>query len=133
MSTEAGKRLLLSMIATTEAWNRGFRGPEAVATIEAEARQQGFDAAWAESSVGVEGEIAEAVAARDAEIATVTRQRDLLANAVVHVIGRPGRPGECPICRGAEPCEADDPAIQLAAGMFAGASEAELAAIVEHP
>ena len=76
---------------------------------------------------------AEAVAARDAEIATVTRQRDLLANAVVHVIGRPGRPGECPICRGAEPCEADDPAIQLAAGMFAGASEAELAAIVEHP
>ena len=56
----------------------------------------------------------------------VLDQRDLLANAVVHVIGRPGRPGECPICRGAEPCDADQPAIQLAAGMFAGASEADL-------
>jgi len=56
----------------------------------------------------------------------VLDQRDLLANAVIHVIGHPGRPGECPICKGAEPCEADQPAIQLAAGMFAGVSESAL-------
>ena len=62
-------------------------------------------------------------------------QRGILADAVCAVIGRPSIPGgECPICRQPEPCERDQPAITIAAGMFAGATEDDLcAALVEHP
>ena len=59
MSTEAGRRLFtehVDCVGYCEIW--GER--DAMNAIEAEAHQQGFDAAWAESSVGVEGEIAEA-------------------------------------------------------------------------
>ena len=62
MSTEAGRRLFtehVDCVGYCEIW--GER--DALNAIEAEAHQQGFDAAWAESSVGVEGEIAEARAA----------------------------------------------------------------------
>jgi hypothetical protein len=54
----------------------------------------------------------------------LSAQRDLLASAVCAAISRPGvSPGECPICGDVEPCEADEPAITLAAGMFAGMLE----------
>jgi len=68
-----------------------------------------------------------------AEIARLRRERDLLADAVCTVISRPtGRAGECPICRQSGPCE-DQPAIELAAGLFAGVSEAELRAVSQDP
>ena len=52
MSTEAGRRLFtehVDCVGYCEIW--GER--DALNAIEAEAHQQGFDAAWAESSVGV--------------------------------------------------------------------------------
>ena len=70
--TAAGRRLFTKhadCVGYCEIW--GER--DALNAIEAEARQQGFDAAWAESSVGVEGEIAEAVAAERARIAEAVR------------------------------------------------------------
>ena len=72
MTTEAGRRLFTKhedCVGYWEIW--GER--DALNAIEAEARQQGFDAAWAESSIGIEGKIAEAVAAERARIAEAVR------------------------------------------------------------
>jgi hypothetical protein len=61
------------------------------------------------------------------EIDRLTRERDLLANAVCAAIARSGvAPGECPIC-GELACDIDLPAINLAAGMFAGVGEDDAA------
>ena len=69
--TAAGRRLFTKHADCLycEIW--GER--DALNAIEAEARQQGFDAAWAESSIGIEGKIAEAVAAERARIAEAVR------------------------------------------------------------
>ena len=72
MMTEAGDKLVRDFTGGMP-FNPKAAVRSAVVAIEAEAHQQGFDAAWAESSIGVEGEIAEAVAARNAEIAEAVR------------------------------------------------------------